>query len=494
MIFQNFAFVILFISWTCNGLTTTMFDVVLQNCSYVSQTFNESQLAILRKQPIFERCKNWNEISSLTSVEQLSEENKENIRCLLYFETLNSTCKYFPRLQPQNIFSEAQDISVATACKDLSLLPKPISEFQHIHSIITNEDACKYLCVEYRSGVDNLNNVCAKSYYLNNLVLDEHHDSESVPQNNAVAFSENHNQDNTQKSSDEIKLQLPRNPDESNKKPIVDESVIEKLTDNKGSDKNHISNAVVKQILEAQKSLSTTNNAKLTDDTNSLKEKVTIAQNQKLDKNSGEKNPIITEDQTDKKSSDKDKINPIIAPSHIEANNDEPQNRIPDVNDVEESPKLGSDTNIFTDEPDSIKMDVPNAGKNHDKDNNMYPDDAEKYEQPEIEENQDILPHEEDTPNKLIGPKVSELNEDYGDMDGNSHFFTYFSFICVVFVLGYIGYHNKQKVLAILLEGRISKRPQRGRRPNSANYHKLDSNLEEAISSSCSKNTSHIIY
>lgn len=48
--------------------------------------------------------------------------------------------------------------------------------------------------------------------------------------------------------------------------------------------------------------------------------------------------------------------------------------------------------------------------------------------------------------------------------------------------------------MALVLEGKRSKRQYRGRRPNSANYHKLDSNLEEAISSSCTKNSSNIIY
>lgn len=49
------------------------------------------------------------------------------------------------------------------------------------------------------------------------------------------------------------------------------------------------------------------------------------------------------------------------------------------------------------------------------------------------------------------------------------------------------------QIQALMVEG-PRRRAYRGRRPNSANYHKLDSNLEEAISSSCKKNSSHIIY
>ncbi|XP_066251092.1 putative mediator of RNA polymerase II transcription subunit 26 [Euwallacea similis] len=81
------------------------------------------------------------------------------------------------------------------------------------------------------------------------------------------------------------------------------------------------------------------------------------------------------------------------------------------------------------------------------------------------------------------------------DMDGDSYFFSYFTVLMCLVIVGYVGYHNRQKVLALLLEGKRGKRNGRNaRRPNSANYHKLDSNLEEAMSSSCTKNASNVIY
>lgn len=49
--------------------------------------------------------------------------------------------------------------------------------------------------------------------------------------------------------------------------------------------------------------------------------------------------------------------------------------------------------------------------------------------------------------------KPDTLNEDVNapnyladDSEGDSYFFSYFMTVCVVFVLGYVGYHNKQKV------------------------------------------------
>ncbi|XP_058791119.1 trans-Golgi network integral membrane protein 2-like [Phymastichus coffea] len=87
----------------------------------------------------------------------------------------------------------------------------------------------------------------------------------------------------------------------------------------------------------------------------------------------------------------------------------------------------------------------------------------------------------------LESPVIKEEDE--------SHFFIYFSILSLVCLILYIGYHNKQKILAIVLEGRQSKR-NRGsrRRPNTANYRKLDSNLEEAVTSQCSTNVTHVIY
>lgn len=72
--------------------------------------------------------------------------------------------------------------------------------------------------------------------------------------------------------------------------------------------------------------------------------------------------------------------------------------------------------------------------------------------------------------------------------DKESSFFPYFMFLMFVVVTFYVAYHNKSKILALLIEGRRSRsyssRGGSGRRKqHSAEYRKLDSNLEEAIQS-----------
>ncbi|XP_050463142.1 trans-Golgi network integral membrane protein 1-like [Cataglyphis hispanica] len=78
--------------------------------------------------------------------------------------------------------------------------------------------------------------------------------------------------------------------------------------------------------------------------------------------------------------------------------------------------------------------------------------------------------------------------------EDDSHFFTYFTVIIVACIAGYIGYHNKQKIFAIVLEGRRSRSNRGRRRPSTANYRKLDCTLEEAVTSQCNANVTHVIY
>uniref|UniRef100_A0A6B2EHM5 Putative trans-golgi network integral membrane protein tgn38 n=1 Tax=Phlebotomus kandelakii TaxID=1109342 RepID=A0A6B2EHM5_9DIPT len=97
-----------------------------------------------------------------------------------------------------------------------------------------------------------------------------------------------------------------------------------------------------------------------------------------------------------------------------------------------------------------------------------------------------------DTPpgNKI---EVVDAKKDPFKDEAESNFFIYFLCLMVVCVLVYVVYHNKSKVLALVLEGRRSSQG-RGRRKHTAAYRKLDSNLEEAIASSAASRTSQIIY
>lgn len=83
----------------------------------------------------------------------------------------------------------------------------------------------------------------------------------------------------------------------------------------------------------------------------------------------------------------------------------------------------------------------------------------------------------------------------------DSNFFSYFMALMFICIVLYVAYHNKTKVIALVLEGRRSNSGRSGgngsgigRRKHSAAYRKLDTNLEEAITSNKCGRTAQIIY
>lgn len=112
-----------------------------------------------------------------------------------------------------------------------------------------------------------------------------------------------------------------------------------------------------------------------------------------------------------------------------------------------------------------------------------------KYEKPQKLEVSPINPKD------TVIIRTAVADDPYAD-NVDSNFFAYFMFLMFVCVVCYVGYHNKSKVLALLLEGRRTSggRNGIGRRKHTAAYRKLDTNLEEAISSNSSGRTTQIIY
>lgn len=96
--------------------------------------------------------------------------------------------------------------------------------------------------------------------------------------------------------------------------------------------------------------------------------------------------------------------------------------------------------------------------------------------------------------------KPADVIEDPFYEDTDSNFFAYFMFFMLVCILGYVAYHNRSKLLALMLEGRRTNSARSGsfstRKKHTAAYRKLDSNLEEAITSgsTATNRTAQIIY
>jgi len=66
-------------------------------------------------------------------------------------------------------------------------------------------------------------------------------------------------------------------------------------------------------------------------------------------------------------------------------------------------------------------------------------------------------------------------------LDNQANYFSYFVVLAILCIVCYLVFHNKQKILALILEGRKQRGNGRRRsRTGSAQYRKLDNHLEEA--------------
>eukprot|EP00092_Neocalanus_flemingeri_P102834 GFUD01131547.1.p1 GENE.GFUD01131547.1~~GFUD01131547.1.p1 ORF type:complete len:465 (+),score=132.23 GFUD01131547.1:83-1477(+) len=78
------------------------------------------------------------------------------------------------------------------------------------------------------------------------------------------------------------------------------------------------------------------------------------------------------------------------------------------------------------------------------------------------------------------------------EIDDRSSFFGYFILLSIVAIIAYLVFHNKQKILALILEGR--RRQGNRRRSGGKEYRKLDSNLEDTMDPNRETSLRQVIY
>jgi hypothetical protein len=100
----------------------------------------------------------------------------------------------------------------------------------------------------------------------------------------------------------------------------------------------------------------------------------------------------------------------------------------------------------------------------------------------------DVMPKED-----VVIEKDPFINTSNSDSD----FLSFLVVLSTVIIILYVLYHNRTKLMALILEGKRNNRGRRDRgRTSSKGYTKLalDSNLEEAITSKKSLSKSEVIY
>lgn len=95
--------------------------------------------------------------------------------------------------------------------------------------------------------------------------------------------------------------------------------------------------------------------------------------------------------------------------------------------------------------------------------------------------------------NKEVVETKYENNMKSGpQIDEQSSFFGYFILLSIVAIIAYLVFHNKQKILALILEGR--RRQGNRRRSGGREYRKLDSNLEDTMDPAKETSLRQVIY
>jgi len=93
---------------------------------------------------------------------------------------------------------------------------------------------------------------------------------------------------------------------------------------------------------------------------------------------------------------------------------------------------------------------------------------------------------------ELVETKYTNSMKNGPEIDEQSSFFGYFILLSIVAIIAYLVFHNKQKILALILEGR--RRQGNRRRSGGREYRKLDSNLEDTMDPGKETSLRQVIY
>merc|ERR1719319_2100437 len=136
------------------------------------------------------------------------------------------------------------------------------------------------------------------------------------------------------------------------------------------------------------------------------------------------------------------------------------------------------------------KQDVDKAGEK-----NGHAEPQTKIEKTDEVEKEPTLPVQapnKTKPEKGISENTMKKDKSKSEDDSRSSFFSYFILLSIVAIVAYLVFHNKQKILALILEGR--RRQGTRRRSGGREYRKLDSNLEDTMNTESFTSGQHVIY
>nr|XP_012215632.1 PREDICTED: trans-Golgi network integral membrane protein 1-like [Linepithema humile] len=421
-----------------------------------------------------------------TALPDFTPNTVDSFLCLGVYDTAYKICKYSSRLPtffnstsislyidslvPGDNEERFEEDSQQEFCKTLGgltlLYNKTSSYLETLIKNLNNLDKCKRICFDFNN---NLHPLCAVLGWIksveNNMEKPNHNSiapAQSIVQSyelskdktsgaNKISKEEIGKQTTTDFKDNSIKVKqnMSDNISNTNTKPYS----IEKETSNEGSVKTQ--KAVVDNTpIKADKGKNTFDDKSGTNVEDAQFNKIVPTNNEVSSKNNAENNVPNKVDVNEGKSEDLKKQN------------------IDDVktSTISENTQDHYDTSL----EEEIETEDGNDADDTVQQSNMGNPNEEIHVQETFEKN---------------NLRFSNLRT-----EDDSHFFTYFTVIIMMCIIGYIGYCNKQKIFAIVLEGRRSKNNRGRRRPSTASYRKLDCTLEEAVTSQCNANVTHVIY
>jgi len=191
--------------------------------------------------------------------------------------------------------------------------------------------------------------------------------------------------------------------------------------------------------------------------------------------------PSIAKDKMSKGDTDPEKVDP------------EPDGSKDKVN-LEESNDAQKDVEV---QPPDKSAQGPNPGS----------EDVKASESDPVQNNKDKIENEEDavddkdTVEVVKEPKIdTPLETDFQKQMSSetkdppqSNFFSYFIVLAIITIIVYLVFHNKKKILGLIVEGRSGRQSGR-RRSGGREYRKLDSNMEDMMETGRETSMRQVIY
>lgn len=438
-----------------------MQQIVAQKCPNLTESTSKVISTLIDTY----KCSDW---TTIDKTDQLNPYTENEVRCLIFYEGLTAFCT-----KSDAFTSPYVELKVSTTelCSDFV---KVIQALDVDHPFIKKIDSsgCEKICLDPFSK--KTLDICNNAYFFSSRFL-------------------------------QLDNELNKKTETAERPPSTILSNADQKTGNKAdepAEKSNISQEKPKSDLENPKS---TNQEVVV-------QKTDISTNEKP--SSIKKEPKPENTKVESQIPDKKPENPPVKPSETNVKPVEPSGDAKIINNESSVPKpehsevktVAQQSKVETSKNEEENAKKTAASLNENEQTNIERqqdvDDAyQKTYEDDDDTDKDVVP-EATKPKKMEKAEIHALPVDDSvvseklqqniKMDGDSSFFSYFMVTCLFVAAGYVGYHNRQKIFALVLEGRRGRRQSRSRRPNSANYRKLDSNLEEAISSSCKIGRAHV--